>query len=79
MKLGSLITDYVDAKLLKGPTTAIKKKKAVLTSPAAMDEPAGAWGWSRLMEIHVTMLKDRLERTTDASIGANVLQLCPAD
>jgi hypothetical protein len=30
------------------------------------------------IELHVTMLRDRLERTTDASIGANVLQLEPA-
>jgi predicted DNA-binding protein with PD1-like motif len=30
------------------------------------------------MEIHVRTLSDRLERATDASIGANVLQLGPA-
>ncbi len=30
------------------------------------------------MELHVTILRDRLERSTDASIGANVLQLGPA-
>lgn len=30
------------------------------------------------MEIHVRTLSKRLERTTDASIGANVLQLGPA-
>lgn len=27
------------------------------------------------IELHVTTLKNRLERSTDASIGANVLQL----
>ncbi|MBY5904227.1 DNA-binding protein [Rhizobium leguminosarum] len=30
------------------------------------------------MELHVTILRDRLERSTDASIGANILQLGPA-
>ncbi|MHC2569758.1 PPC domain-containing DNA-binding protein [Rhizobium leguminosarum] len=30
------------------------------------------------MELHVMILRDRLERTTDASIGANILQLEPA-
>jgi hypothetical protein len=31
------------------------------------------------MELHVTILPERLERIVDASIGANVLQLGPAD
>ncbi|WP_246798858.1 MULTISPECIES: PPC domain-containing DNA-binding protein [Rhizobium] len=30
------------------------------------------------MELYVTILPNRLERATDASIGANVLQLSPA-
>jgi predicted DNA-binding protein with PD1-like motif len=30
------------------------------------------------MELHLAILRDRLERSTDASIGANVLQLGPA-
>jgi hypothetical protein len=31
------------------------------------------------MELHVTILRDHLERATDVSIGANVQQLGPAD
>lgn len=30
------------------------------------------------MELHVRTLQNRLERSTDASVGANVLQLSPA-
>ncbi|WP_261331149.1 hypothetical protein [Rhizobium leguminosarum] len=30
------------------------------------------------MELYVTILPNRLERATDASIGANILQLGPA-